>query len=57
LLWRNSVDKDQGRLRPDSIIDVEYRLKVRRSKSTSEVYGEIVNLSVGAEKIAQSLLG
>lgn len=56
LLWRNSVDKDQSRLRPDSIIDVEYRLKVRRSKSTSEVYGEIVNLSLGAEKIAQSKL-
>lgn len=57
LLWRNSVDKDQGRLRPDSIIDVEYRLKVRRSKSTSEVYGEIVNLSLVTEDIAQSLPG
>lgn len=54
LLWRNSVDKDHGRLRPDCIIDVEYRLKIRRSRSTTEVYGEIVSLSMVTDYIVQS---
>lgn len=46
LLWRNSVDTDKGRVRPGSLVEVEYRLKLRRGRNTSEVYGEILKLSL-----------
>jgi len=46
LIWRDSLKPGYRKLMPHDNIRVNYRLKIKRNRTTTEVYGEVVSLAL-----------
>ena len=46
LIWRDSLKPGYRKLMPHDNIRVNYRLKIKRNRTTTEVYGEVVSLAI-----------
>lgn len=46
LIWRDSLKPGYRKLMPQDNIRVNYRLKIKRNRTTTEVYGEVASLAI-----------
>jgi len=53
LIWRDSLKPGYRKLMPQDNIRVNYRLKIKRNRTTTEVYGEIVSLGMLQDSASQ----